>query len=151
MHLGRAATDPEAKTAFRVPVHRPRSKATCIAPHGSKPGADFAGKSRALECRRLRERPVAPEKLLPITRERARRLVDIEEDDAVREFGIVIIARQQRASLEIHFGLHVEERFVAQVAQHPFAIAGDGKAARTALRRCASFKTASFTGASIAT
>ena len=109
-----------------------RSKATCTAPHGSKPRADFSGKARALQRRWLREASVPAEKLFPITGEGARRIVDIEEGDALGEFGVVKIARQQRAGLEVHFGLHVEQSFVAQVAQHPFPVAGDGQAARAA-------------------
>ena len=131
VHLGHAATGPEPKTGFAFlsigkiesDLHRTARIQT---------GARFSGKSRPLECRRLSERPVAPEKFLPITRERAGRLIDIEEDDAVWEFRIVKIASQQRATLEIDIGLDVEERFVAQIAQHPFAIAGDGEAARSA-------------------
>ena len=131
VHLGHAATDPEPKTGFAFlsigKIESDLHRAARI-----QTGARFSGKSRPLECRRLSERPVAPEKFLPITRERAGRLIDIEEDDAVWEFRIVKIASQQRATLEIDIGLHVEERFVAQIAQHPFPIAGDGKAARSA-------------------
>src|SRR4029077_2356543 len=126
-----AATGPEPKTAFALlsigmiesDLHRTARIQT---------GARFSGKSRPLECRRLSERPVAPEKFLPITRKRAGRLIDIKEDDAVCEFCIVKIASQQRATLEIDVGLDVEERFVAQIAQHPFAIACEGDTARLA-------------------
>ena len=71
--------------------------------------ADFAGKPRALQRRRLRQASVPAEELLPISGERASRIVHIQEDDAIREFGVVKIARQQRAGLEVHFGLHVQQ------------------------------------------
>ena len=74
-----------------------------------QPRARFSGQPRPLEGRRLSERPVSPEKFLPITRERARGLTDVDEGDAVGELGIVKIARQQCAGLEIDLGLHVEQ------------------------------------------
>src|SRR5207253_6908549 len=100
VHLGHAATGPEPKTAFAFlsigkiesDLHRTARIQT---------GARFSGKSRSLECRRLSERAVAPEKFLPITRERAGRLIDIEEDDAVWECRSVNIASEQGATLEI--------------------------------------------------
>src|SRR5207248_8802475 len=131
VHLGHAATHPEPETGYAFlaigkiesDLHRTARIQT---------GARFSGKSRPLQCCRLRQRPVAPEKFLPVTCERACRLVDIEEDDPVREFRIVKIASQQRATLEIDIGLNVEERLMAQIAQHPFAIAGEGETARPA-------------------
>jgi hypothetical protein len=85
---------------------------------------------RAFQCRRLRQASVSANELFPISGERARCIVDIQEHDAIGEFGVVIVAGQQRAGLEVHFGLHMQQAILPQVAQHPFPVAGDRYAAR---------------------
>ena len=130
LHVRRVATDPEAETRFPfLPIRQIEGDLHRAA--RIQPRADFAGKARAFQRRRLRQASVPAEELLSIPGERARRVVDIDERDALGEFGVVIVARQQRAGLEVHFGLDVQQAFLPQVAQHPFPVAGDRQAART--------------------
>ena len=72
LHFRRAPTDAEAKTdlAF-LPGRQIASDLHRAA--GIQTGAHFSGKPRALERRRMRQASVPAEKLLPISREGARR------------------------------------------------------------------------------
>ena len=64
-----------------------------------EPRADFAGEAGALEGRGSRKIAVASEEFFAVTGERAASLVHIEEDDAVGEFDVVKISREQGAGL----------------------------------------------------
>jgi hypothetical protein len=50
--------------------------------------------------------------------------IDIEEAHALGKLDVVGIARQQRAAGAIGFGDHVHRALRAQVAKHPFDVAG---------------------------
>ena len=78
------------------------------------------------------KRAVAAEELGPVAGDGAGRIVHVEEGDPVGEFGVVRVAREERAGFGVDFGDHVHGRFRPQVAQHPFQVAGGGEPARTA-------------------
>ena len=112
------APDSEAKAGFPfLPVRQIEGDLHRAA--RIQPGADLAGKPRALQRRRLRQAAVSAERTPSDPGEGARRIVHINERDAFGELGVVVIACQQRAGLEVHLGLHVQQAFVPQVAQAP--------------------------------
>jgi hypothetical protein len=58
--------------------------------------------------------------------------VDVEEADPVAEVVAVAVARVERAGVGVDFGVDVRRRLRAQVAEHPFDVAGDGQPPRSA-------------------
>ena len=46
-------------------------------------------------------------------------IVDVDECDAIGELGVVVIARQQRAGLEVHFSLHMQQAVLPQSRPTP--------------------------------
>ena len=62
------------------------------------------------------------------------RIVSLQStnDDAVGEFRAVGVAGEDRAARRIDLGHHVHQRLVAQLAQHPFPVAGDRQLPRPA-------------------
>ena len=91
-------------------------------------GAGAVRQVRPAHCGRRLERSVAADELgaiaCPRQRLRSRGLVDVEECDAVIELHVVRIARAECATRGIDLGDHVHQRSRAQLAQHPFDIAG---------------------------
>jgi len=55
------------------------------------------------------------------------RCIDIEERSAPDKLGVIRIAGKQCAGRRIGFGDDVHGGFRAQIAQHPFDIAGSGQ------------------------
>ena len=129
LHFPGGAADSEAEAGF---AFLPVRQIECDLKRAARIEArsNFPGKARALERGGLCETAVPSEKFFSAPGQAPVRVSDVEENDPVREFGVVKIARQQCAGLEIHFGLHVEQGLVPQIPQNPFAITGDGQAAR---------------------
>lgn len=96
------------------------------------------------------ETAVAADEFLAIAGDCARRIVHIDEGNAAGELGVVEIEGQECAGLEIQFALHVKQAFRALVAQHPLPESCGGEACGRS-KTLRSFRTANFTGASIAT
>ncbi len=129
LHLGLVAADAEAETRFPLlsirQVEGDLHRAARI-----QPGAGFSGKTCALHSCRLGQVAVSADELFAVSGERACCIVHVNERDAPGVVGVVMIARQQGAGLEVHFGLHVQQIFMPRVAQYPFAVSGDRQAAR---------------------
>ncbi len=109
-----------------------RVTGTCIAAHGIEARADAAGKPNAAQGRGVRRRAVAAEELGAVAGHRADRLAAVDEDDPVGELGVVRVAGEQRAADRVDLGHHVHQRFVAQLAQHQFPVAGHRQLTRPA-------------------
>ena len=129
LHVGGTAPDPEAETRFlflsgrEVEGHLQRAARV-------EGRADLAGQPGALQRRRLPVGPVPAQEFLAVAGDGAGRIVDVDEGDPAGKFGVVVVAGQQGAGLEVQLRLHVQQVFLPQVAQHPFPIAGDRHAAR---------------------
>ena len=94
--VARGASDARAGTRSRAPRRRRDRTATCIAAQGSSAGAHLARQAGARQRGRRRERAVAAQELGAIAGHAARRIVDVEERDAVGKLGVVGVAREQR-------------------------------------------------------
>ncbi len=99
---------------------------------GVQPAAQLAGKMRAAQRRRVFQAAVATDEFGAVAGKTALRIVDIEEGDTAGEFGVVGIARVDRAAGGIDFGGDVHRGLRPQIAQHPFHITGGRQTARTA-------------------
>ena len=78
------------------------------------------------------QRAVAAEEFSTVTSHIADRLARLEKSHAAGEFGVVRIARQQRAAFEVDFSDHMHHRFRPQIAKHPLGVSGNGEPARPA-------------------
>ena len=97
-------------------------------------GAHGAGKVLLAHRGRIAQRAVATDEFCAVAANGPRGVVDVEEGDAPGELGVVRIAREQRAGVRVDLGGHVHCGFGAQIAEHPFDVAGDREpacAART--------------------
>ena len=130
LHISRIEANPEAEARFpflslrQIESHLHRGARI-------KTSADLAGQARALQRRRLGQTAVSANKLLAISGKSASRIVYVNEHQAIGEFGVVIIARQQYAGLKVHLGLHVQQVLMPQVAHHQLPVSRDRDAART--------------------
>ena len=89
--------------------------------------AGAARQARAAERGGAAHRAVAPDELVAVTADGAERtvcVVDDEEADPVAMVVAVGVACIQRAAVRRDLGDHMRRRLRAQIAQHPFDIAG---------------------------
>ena len=109
-----------------------RSKAACMAAHGSRPAPIFPDSRARVIAAGEPSVPLRPRnsRRSPVTR--ARRLAGAEERHPAGELGVVGIAREDRAAGGVHFRDHVHRGFRPQVAQHPLHVAGGGEPAHAA-------------------
>ena len=99
LRLGRRCGRPRGENSISRSCPSGRSKATCMAAQGSRPGADLAGKARAPQRRRLRQASVPAQEFPAVPGDGARAVVDVDKRDAIGEFRVVAVAGQEGAGL----------------------------------------------------